>query len=95
MPSITVRNLPVEILARIRTLSARERRSINSELLVLIESGLKTRLELEATSSPEITTTTQLGIWEMLAGRWHDNRSTAEIVREIYTSRSLGRSVEL
>ena len=85
----------MEILARIRALSARERRSINSELLVLIESGLKTRLELETTSSPEITTTTQLGIWEMLTGRWHDNRSTAEIVEEIYASRSLGRSVEL
>lgn len=95
MSSITVRNIPEEVLARIRTLSARERRSINSELLVLIESGLRTRLELEFMSSPEITITTQLGIWEMLAGRWHDSRSTTEIVKEIYATRSLGRSVEL
>ena len=93
MPSITVRNLPEELLARIRTLSARERRSMNSELLVLIERGLERRLDDHALPS-EISVTTQVGIWELLAGRWSDTRSTPEIVRDIYASRTVGREVE-
>lgn len=92
MPSITVRDLPEELLARIRLLSARERRSMNSEILVLIERGLDRHLDDKGLPS-EISATTQVGIWELLAGQWRDRRSTPEIVRDIYESRTVGREV--
>jgi len=40
MKSITVRNIPDEVLEAVRILSAKERRSLNNEILVLLEKGL-------------------------------------------------------
>ncbi|MFZ2658298.1 MAG: hypothetical protein WAX69_25420 [Victivallales bacterium] len=40
MKSITVRNIPDEILEAVRILSAKERRSLNNEILILLEKGL-------------------------------------------------------
>lgn len=40
MKSITVRNIPDEILDAVRILSAKERRSLNNEILILLEKGL-------------------------------------------------------
>ena len=40
MKSITVRNIPDEILEAARTLSIKERRSLNNEILILLEKGL-------------------------------------------------------
>ncbi len=40
MVNLTIRNIPDEILKRIRIFAARERRSLNSELLIVIEDGI-------------------------------------------------------
>ena len=40
MKSITVRNIPDELLDRLRTLSVIEKRSLNNEILVVLEKGL-------------------------------------------------------
>jgi len=40
MKSITVRNIPDELLDRLRTLSVLERRSLNNEILMVLEKGL-------------------------------------------------------
>ena len=40
MKSITVRNIPDELLDRLRTLSVLEKRSLNNETLIVLEKGL-------------------------------------------------------
>jgi hypothetical protein len=34
-------------------------------------------------------------MWQAMAGEWDDERSTAEIVQDIYDSRSEGRIISL
>ncbi|HBC87117.1 MAG TPA: hypothetical protein DCZ94_09205 [Lentisphaeria bacterium] len=40
MKSITVRNIPDEVLETAKMLSIKERRSLNNEILILLEKGL-------------------------------------------------------
>lgn len=41
MPNLTIRNIPVDVMNKLKTLSEIERRSINSEILFIIEKGLR------------------------------------------------------
>ncbi len=41
MPNITVRNIPEDLLDKLRTLSEIERRSLNSEILIALERGVE------------------------------------------------------
>lgn len=40
MATLTIRNVPDELLAKIKLLAAQEGRSINAEVLVLLERGI-------------------------------------------------------
>ena len=91
MPSLTLRNIPEVLLESLRILSERERRSLNNELLVVIEEGLAAKSErIEAAPlGPEI----QADLWLDLCGKWLDDRTTNEIIVDIRSSRSGGREV--
>ena len=95
MASITVRNIPESILERIRTLSLIEKRSINSELLLLIETGLNEETERKGNDKNIITKESQIKIWETLIAKWQDDRSAEEIIEDIYSHRTSGRKVKL
>ena len=95
MASITIRNIPDSVLSRVRTLSEVEKRSINSELLILIEKALATEIETRENSNTPISKENQIKMWETLSGTWEDERSTDEIISDIYSSRTKGRDVEL
>ena len=99
MVSLTVRNIPEEILKRVRILAARERRSMNSEMLIVIEEGLSTRIAQESGSS-SIGTGPGVGgqtlsaagrekMWTELCGEWRDDRSERDTVSEIAMLRSI------
>ncbi len=93
MASITIRNIPDSVLSKIRSLSKVEMRSINSELLLLIEQGLNQQLEQKQHDSVVLSKERQLEIWENLAGTWEDSRSAEEIIEDIYSQRTKGRQV--
>ncbi|HQV32614.1 MAG TPA: Arc family DNA-binding protein [Calditrichia bacterium] len=93
--NITVRNIPEDILKKIRTLSRLGRRSMNNEILTLLEESVQERLEKLSAGNNRVTMETQVAIWEKLAGEWEDDRTTEEIIRDIYDSRTLGRDIEL
>ena len=95
MKSITLRNIPDELLDRLRTLSIIEKRSLNNEILIVLEKGLKRESENKTNFKDHLTRDTQIKIWQNLCGQWKDNRSTDEIIRDIIGSRSEGRSVDL
>ena len=91
MKSITVRNIPNEVLEAVRILSAKERRSLNNEILIIIENGLKSLCSSTGASA----TILREDPWKKLAGKWKDKRSTEEIIDDIYSSRTIGRDIKL
>jgi hypothetical protein len=95
MASITVRNIPDEVLERIRALSAIERRSLNNEILVILERGTFSEYEDKLLKRKYLSKSTQMDIWKRLAGTWEDTRSAKEIIEDIYSNRTAGREVEL
>ena len=95
MVNITVRNIPDELLNKIRILSIVEKRSLNSEILMVLEKGLSKESDSVNYIKDYLSKDTQIKLWQNLCGRWKDSRSTAEIISDIIGSRSEGRSVDL
>lgn len=93
MASLTLRNIPDYLLSGIRILSERERRSLNNEMLVVLEEGFASKAERAEASplGPEL----QADLWLELCGAWEDDRSTEEIIADIRDHRSAGRTVNL
>ncbi|MBI5416866.1 hypothetical protein HZA55_02810 [Candidatus Poribacteria bacterium] len=96
MQSITIRNIPDEIMDIIRVLSRKEKRSINSELLLLLENGVSTYIvSKEGNKINSISIEAQIDLWNNISGKWKDKRKTGEIINDIYESRTLGREIDL
>jgi hypothetical protein len=98
MVSITLRNIPEEILKRIRIFATRERRSLNSEMLILIENGLALKITNETNNTDQnqlpvngtISSVMREKLWQEIAGEWKDERSLQTIISETYGSRIRG-----
>lgn len=95
MTSVTVRNIPDDVMEKVRILSASERRSVNNEILVLLEAGLVARMTDCHASGKILSKTMQVEIWDQLCGAWDDPRSAREITEDIQEQRTLGRPVVL
>lgn len=97
MASLTLRDVPDDVLKKMRILSERERRSLNKEFLVIVEEGLEAHLSGAPGRTPDdaIPPETQAALWDGLAGRWKDSRSTRQIVNDLRRSRTQGREVQL
>jgi plasmid stability protein len=95
MANITVRNIPEELLNKLRTLSTLEKRSLNNEILAILEKGIARESNRNSWMTASQPKDTQLKVWENLCGRWKDKRQTDEIIRNVIGSRSMGREVDL
>ncbi len=97
MASLTLRDIPDEVMETIKVLSKRERRSLNKEFIVVVERGLRSSLEDAGhmAAKQHIPRSLQDDLWTDLCGKWEDTRSTKEIVSDIRDQRTLGREVRL
>jgi plasmid stability protein len=95
MASLTVRNIPNDILDKIRALSSVERRSLNNEILVILERGTYREYEEKLQKRRFLSKSTQMEMWKGLLGTWEDTRTTKEIIEDIYANRTAGRDVDL
>ena len=89
MASITLKDVPEDLLVRLRRAAARERRSLNQEALVLIEGGLAARETAEERAQRQVAS------WRTLAGAWTSDKPFEDEVAELYASRTPGREVDL
>lgn len=95
MASITLRNIPDSVFEKLKLLSAIDRRSLNNEILMALESGVR-ELEKNASSAVvRLSRETQIGLWAELAGKWKGEGPKGRLVREIYADRTMGREVSL
>lgn len=88
MVSLTLRNIPEELLKRIRSFAVRERRSLNSELLMILEEGLSNRLENRRDSFEGISSAGRERLWNELCGVWKDRRSVQDQMAGIWALRA-------
>ena len=95
MANFTVRNIPDQLLNKIRLLSIIEKRSLNSEILMVLEKGVSKESDSVKYVKNQFSNDTQIKLWQNLCGRWKDSRSTAEIISDIIGNRSQGRRVDL
>lgn len=93
--NITIRNIPEDVIEKIRTLSKIGRRSLNNEILIILEKAVQYEIDVLMKQERFLSKETQLSIWKKLANEWEDDRSTEEIIEEIYNTRTLGREIEL
>jgi len=93
--NITVRSIPEEVVSKLKTVALKERRSLNSEILCLLEKSLDEEVNRLADQKKALARQSQLEVWEKLCGAWEDDRSSEEIVADIVEHRTDGREVEL
>lgn len=91
MATVTLKNVPEELLNRLRALASAQRRSLNQQILHLLESARSPEAEhlrLKAEADRQATA------WRGLAGRWESEESIEEEIARIYASRTEGRIVD-
>ncbi len=94
MVNLTIRNIPNDIIEKIKVMSQIDKRSMNSEILILLETGIHKELRAK-TEKKQISKSTQVNIWKKLSGLWKDDRDTNDIINDIYSSRTVGREFTL
>ena len=95
MANLTVRNIPDDLLNKLRILSILEKRSLNSEILMVLEKGVSKESDSVKYIKNQLSKDTQIKLWRNLCGKWKDSRGTSEIIHDIIGSRSQGRKVDL
>lgn len=91
MSSITIKNIPEQLLARVRERANAEHRSLNREFLYLVETALQGE---QAGAVVREQVAQQVAAWSDLAGTWASDDAAAETAA-IYAARSQGRDVAL
>lgn len=92
MASLTLKNIPEPLLDRLRDRASSDRRSLNQEVLYLLEEALW-RSSRDASVEEEIQA--QVENWSSLAGRWKSDLPVDEEIAQILDSRTAGRRIDL
>lgn len=92
MASITLKNLPEELLAALRAAAEQDRRSLTQEIVHLLEGALHGRVERAPVVTPDVEA--QLAAWRKLAGKWESNADPATEGDELMRARTAGREVD-
>lgn len=92
MPSLTLKNVPEPLLDKLRDRASSDRRSLNQEVLYLLEEALW-RSPRDASIEEEIRA--QVEVWSRLAGRWKSDLPVDEEIAQILGSRTGGRQIDL
>lgn len=93
MASLTLDDIPDDLLAKLSLAASEERRSLAEEVLVFIEEALATRAA--GAHAPPRGGAQQAAAWRELAGAWRSDRSVDDEIGDIYARRTPGRDVDL
>lgn len=97
MPCLTVRDLSSRTLSSLKMRAKSNHRSLNGEILFIFEwvadHGLKPPPPIEGMADSAVAR--QKSEMDSLIGTWGDNRTSGEIIDDIYDARTHGREVSL
>jgi plasmid stability protein len=95
MASLTLENLPEDLLRDLREAASEDRRSLSQETVHLLESALRSRVKRAASTSAGSTDVDrQLAAWRELAGKWESEVDRETEIECIMERRTGGREVE-
>ena len=84
MPAITIKDIPEDLLERLRHRAARDKRSMNKEVVHLLDLALSGEMAAADAATLARRIEKQVQAWTQLAGRWESDLETAdEIARRI------------
>ena len=89
MASLTLKNLPDELLRALREAAERDRRSLTQEILHLLDVALRARPSDRAAGVEA-----QVAAWRGLAGKWESDVDQAVETEQIINRRTQGREVD-
>jgi plasmid stability protein len=92
MPSLTLKNLPDDLLRALRKAADKDRRSMTQEIIHLLELALG-RAERPRHRPPGVEA--QLAAWRKLAGKWQSDEDRATEGGRLMARRTRGREVDL
>ncbi len=93
MPSLTLKNVPDELLKALRVSAERDRRSLTQQVIYLLESAAGLRLESARDATDDVEA--QVEAWRQLAGRWASDVEVDAETEAILARRTHGREVVL
>ncbi len=94
MASLLLKDVPMPLLARLRERAAADRRTLDGQVVWLLEQSL--REPEPASATPPCDRTAQLAAWRALAGQWRGSaQETDAVIADIYDARTVGREIEL
>ena len=92
--SITIKNIPSSLLARLRERAAMENRSMNKEIIRLLDMSLSAE-RTHPMEHRRALATAQADAWSRLGGQWISDAPVEDEVADIYSARSGGREIAL
>lgn len=95
MASVTIKNIPDEILERLRRRAAADHRSLNKEVIYLLGASLSNTLAPDDPVYRKEVADRQAEAWTRLAGRWDSDQRVEDEIADIYSARSEGRDIAL
>jgi len=93
MTALTLKNVPDDLLRSLRAAAERDRRSLNQEIIHLLETAITGRDQGEVLRPAEVQA--QLAAWRKLAGQWQSDVDLPEETARVVGRRTRGRKVEL
>ena len=95
MPAITIKDIPEDLLERLRHRAARDKRSMNKEVVHLLDWALSAEMAPADAATLARRIQDQVQAWTQLAGRWESDLETVDEIEQIYAARTPGRPVDL
>jgi plasmid stability protein len=96
MPSLTLKDIPLPLMERLRSRAAQDQRSLNREAILLLEQALAPDAGAVPATVAATERDAQLVAWERLGGRWPGGDAALDtMVSDIYDARTEGREVDL
>ena len=93
MAALTLKNLPDDLLRELRAAADHDRRSLNQQVIHLLDLALRTAPRRALTPRAEMDA--QVAAWRRLAGRWQSDEDRDAEAKRIAGRRSPGRKVAL
>lgn len=95
MAAITLKNVPDDLLGQLRQRAERDRRSLNQEILYLLEAALEASPSRDTEKRTRAERKHRAEQWARLAGLWRSDESAEDEIAAIYAARTEGREVDL
>jgi len=93
MTALTLKNVPEDLLRALRGAAERDRRSLNQQIIHLLEAAISGGDRGEVLRPAELQA--QLAAWRKLAGQWQSDLDLPQETARVVGRRTRGRKVEL